>query len=432
MRATLLPTSRLSVLDEAVLWCDWTNGDWTNKGTGGSALNPTIVAANSVERCAGFGGYVSMATTCPDAAAIDLTAGFVVLADFQPLAWNPPVNPEQILAKPTGTDADDDDCYAVGLGTSGVPFIEWHDTTAGHKAKGFTTSDSATATITYTGTSRKRLCWQFVADNGSGGWTASLYSGDGGTDATTPDGVGLTLLSRITNTTDGAQTLSTSNNVLKIGDPFTGAIYRVRLYDSMSGSLLRDFCPSRNYASGTTMTSTTGEVWSNVNAPLDGVLAARWSDNDALDYTGAESGALVYRFSTPYLADVAGESFVYAEKITGTLGADALGYYLIDNNIGIDGFGFACGDGVDFGFALSNTGWATGANTVIVNIDRDGAAATVYVNGTARGTADITAVGTLANTRTLTVGGGCHLVHGQFGRILTAGEIASLTSVLGD
>lgn len=79
MRAALRPTCRDPLLDDAVWLFRASTETGRNEGTAGSALNPTsAVYVNGLEVPAFYGGQEAEASTCPDAAALDLTTGFVV------------------------------------------------------------------------------------------------------------------------------------------------------------------------------------------------------------------------------------------------------------------------------------------------------------------------------------------------------------------
>lgn len=397
-------------------------GSGVNEGTAGSALDATGVAYGP-GGSALFADNEELAATCPDAVDLDLTDGFAVAADLT-VEWRPAV-PSQILSKPTGTNTDTFDCYAVGFDGSGHPFIEWNDTVGGHNGPAFITGNGATADVTFdAGVAPRQLVYEFIADNGAGGWTARLYSGTPGA---------TTLLSEMVNTTDGAQTLTTSGADLRIGDPLGGGAARVRLAATLAdleADPLRDFYPERDYVSGTTMTSATDEVWSGViYTPTPAFLAATVADDAALDVASDADATLAFWFTTPYLADVDTEQYLYATRITGTAGVDGNGFQLNDIKLdafALDGFGVIAGDGADQALPLNNTGWAAGTHLVVVTIDRATDTLTVYVDGVSHATADITSVGALDPAADLILASAAHHAVAKWDSVEDPNAIASV------
>lgn len=419
--------------NEAVWLLRASTGTGENEGTAGAALDGSVVYVDgAVEKAAGFGGSESQAATCPDAAAIDLVAGFVVLVDFDPADWTP-ADPYQFLAKPLdgGTaTGETDDCYAIGLGTDGVPFIEWtRDGETVHNGPAFTTGNGADVTADLSGeVGRKTLCWEFIGDNGAGGWTARMYDADAGTDATTPDGVGLTQLSEIVNTVDGAQAIETSTEALRVGDFFAGAVYRCRLYDTMTGDLLRDFHPDGTWAAGTTMVATTGETWSNLWVlDQEAFVTATIPDDPALDIPADADATLAFWFTTPFLADVDGEQYIYVDRGTGTFGFNANGIRLTDIKFDAffaDFFGLLCGDGTDIANAVDNAGWAPGTRLVVITVDRATDTLTLYRDGVSHATADISAVGAIDPAADLVLANAAHLAAAKWDALLEPADVA--------
>ena len=385
----------------------------------------------SAEKCQ-WGGTDDAATgtSCPDAAALDLTSGFVVAVDVWPADWAPSI-PMQLVSKPTGTDGDTNDCYAVGIGTSGVPFIEWHDTVGGHNGPSFTTGLGATATVDFSAaTDRKQLVFEFICDNGAGGWTARLYSGTPGA---------TTLLSENVNTTDGAQTLSTSTAPLKIADPFIGRTYRARLYGTLGGALLRDFYPARDWVSGQSMTSGTGEVWSNVLIPTrsgwgvgdDAVLTV--ADDPLLDIGASDSATVFVVCST---ADPTGATFepIVSKAPAGTGWVSVL----------YGALGGAVGGAFVAGSPTTDAGPAPSAGVVVHcwRLDRDTDLLEMSTDGVLSGSpVDVSSLGDLSNAGAVTIGGlpmassypKSIVIHavGKINRALTSAEIAQLPTMLG-
>ena len=84
------------LLADAVVVLDATAG-LVNCGTAPVSVTGFVTGVG--DRACWFGGNESDAVSCPDANALDLTAGFVALVDFEPADWTPAL-PYQILAKP--------------------------------------------------------------------------------------------------------------------------------------------------------------------------------------------------------------------------------------------------------------------------------------------------------------------------------------------
>jgi hypothetical protein len=412
------------LLAEAVWLLRASTGTGENEGTAGAVLDAAAVCMDgSVELAAGFVGGEANAATCPDAAALDLTTGFVVWVDMT-ADWQPAI-PQQILAKPRTGDATTNDCYAVGFDNAGHPFVEWYDNTDGHVAPAFITDNGATSTVTFAaGAARRQIGFEWLST--AQGYTARFYTG-------TPESH--TLVSEIVNTTVGAQTIETSTDNLRIGDPVTGAIYRVRLYGTLGGALLRDFYPDRDYVSGTTMTAGTGEVWSGVLTDDDALfVSATVPDDSALDVAADADASWAFRFTQNNVANVDGELFVLANRDTGNMGVNGVGFRLLDIKVAAyssDFAGVVVGDGTDFGFGVGSH-WAAGTHTVVVTIDRDTDLMNVYVDGAANGASpvDISAVGALDPAADLTLGAAFHHAAAKWDRVLTADEIAALPYLL--
>lgn len=408
------------------------SGVWRNEGTAGSTLDATAVSAPwkmaGTERAAYFSGLPDEGATCPDAAAIDLTSGFVVAVDME-TDWQPAAA-QQILAKPRTGDATTDDCYAVGYDSSGHPFIEHYDTTDGHVAPAFLTANGATADVTFAdGVARRQLVFEWLST--AQGYTARIYSGVPGA---------TTLLSEIVNTTVGAQTIETSTDVLKIGDPVNGAIYRVRLYDTLGGTLLRDFYPDRDYATGKTMTSATGEVWSNVLVPESPAIGIRPGyftipDDPATDVNPTTTSLTVAALVT--CTDFAGAAAF--TPYVGKTSAAATGWFLASYGV-LGGLVAAAYEaGVPTATDASS---ATDGNRALLVMRFDAAAddLEVAVDGTLSGTPTSTAgVGDLGHGVGMNVGRlsvsdviARHLVHqvATWDRALTDAEIAALPYVM--
>lgn len=338
--------------------------------------------------------------------------------------WQPAI-PYQFLAKPTEGNADTNDCYAVGIGTTGSPFVEWHDTTDGHSGPSVITDLGWSTSVTYPDTVARRkfgIEWLSTAQ----GYTARFYTG-------TPESY--TLTSEVVNTSVGAQTLATSTDALRIADPLLGAIYRVRLYGTLNGACLRDFYPARDWASGTTMTSAaTGEVWSSVSTARGGpgFISATIPTGTGLNVTDGDSATLAFRFTQPNVADVDGELFTLVDRSTGTFGVDADGFRLLDIKIAAfssDFAGGAVGDGADNAFTVG-AHWAAGTHTAVWTINRANTTATLYIDGTSHATADISAVGAMDPSAALTLAAANHHGAAKFDRVLTAAEIARLPDLL--
>lgn len=400
------------------------SGAWLNEGTAGAVLDATVAFVDgSVEKAAGFDGLESNAATCPDAADLDLTTGFCVAVDMD-VDWQPAL-PQQILAKPRTGDATTDDCYAVGYDNAGHPFVEWYDTTDGHVTPSFITGNGATADVTFAdGYARRQLVFEWLST--AQGYTARVYSG-------TPEAP--TLLSEIVNTSVGAQTIEASTDGLRVADPVLGAVYRVRLYDSLGGTLLRDFYPDRDYVSGVTMTSggPEAETWSNVMVTDDAsFLTATVPDDAALDVAADADATWAFRFTQPNVANVDGEAFIVATRKTGAMGVDGDGFRLGDIKIaafGLDFAGAVVGDGADQGFVVG-AHWAAGEHTAVLTVDRATDIATLYIDGASHATADISAVGALDPAADLTLGSAFHHAAAKWDRALTPTEVAALGTLL--
>lgn len=390
---------------ETAVWAVDAAADPTgaNLGTTGADLDGTGVLYVAADEIAA-GPYTSEAgaATCPDANDLDLTAGFCVAVDVT-TDWRPSL-PQQILAKPRTGDPDTNDAYTVGFDENGYLFVEWYDGTDGHSGPAFITGNGADVTYQNPdGVARRQFVYEFVADNGLGGWTARLYTG-------TPEA--RTLVSTMENTTDGAQSIVTSTADLRIGDPCNGLIHRVRLYDELDGTLLRDFNPSVDWTSGTTMTSSaTGEVWSSVSVvagPGFGALAV--PDDPALDIAADADATLAFWFTQPNVANVDGEVFQLADRATGTLGGGGVGLRLLDIKVAAfsaDFAGMLVADGPDLG-AVVGAHWAAGEHVAVLTIDRDTDVATLYIDGVSHATADISAVGAIDPAAGLVLGAGAH------------------------
>lgn len=424
----VVPPGRASIdplLAEAVWWIDASDApDGANLGTAGSDLDGMgVLWLGDGEIAAGPYTSEAAAATCPDANDLDLTAGFCVAVDVT-TDWRPSI-PQQILAKPRTGDPDTEDAYAVGFDSNGVLFVEWHDGTGGHNGPGFVTGNGADVTYTNPdGVARRQFVYEFVADNGLGGWTARLYTG-------TPED--RTLVSTMENTTDGAQSIVTSTADLRVGDPCNGLIHRVRLYDELDGTLLRDFHPAEDWTSGTTMTSSaTGEVWSSVSAvegPAFGALTV--PDDSALDIAADASATLAFWFTQPNVANVDGEVYRLALREEGTIGAGGTGLVLIDIKIAAfasDFAGAAVSDGTNTGFALG-AHWSAGTHVAILVINRDTDVATLYIDGASHATADISAVGAIDPAADLVLGVGAHRSAAKWDRVLDVDEMEHLEAL---
>lgn len=429
-------TKRHPLLVDAEVWLRaerWSgSGVWPNDGSSGSTLDATAVNAPFKihgEPCGWFGGQTTHAATCPDAAALDLTSGFVVWVDME-ADWQPS-QASQILAKPQTGDPDTNDCYAVGFDTSGHPFVEWQDAVDGHVGPAFLVANGATADVTFAdGVARRQIGFEWLST--AQGYTARFYTG-------TPDSY--TLVSEIVNTTVGAQTITTSTDGLRVGDPITGAIYRLRLYGTLGGALLREYYPARDYSSGSTMNAPTGETWSNVlvcREPGMGIMPGYFTvpDNAALDVNPTTTSLTVAVVATSPNWAGASDFIPYAAKVSATGTGWVMASYGLAG--GLIGLSYEAGSptAIDAGTAPTDGNKAL----FVMRFDAASDDLEVAVNGTLTGSAANTAgVGDLGNTVAMNIGrlsvsdvvARC-IIHkvATWDRALTDSEVALLATVL--
>lgn len=201
---------------------------------------------------------------------------------------------------------------------------------------------------------------------------------------------------------------------------------------------------------GTWTSAATGETWTAgaASCVLERTTGRAWlsggstlltvADNALIDY-GTDDWSFCWVVSPQRVADDDTEVFDFGAKQSGFVGAGGSGVRLVDlklDSFGLDGFGMGVSDGANMAFALSNTGWTAGArHVVIVTMDRDGDL-TVYVDGVARGSADMSSVGNLS-TATGFVFGIVDVepillhAHAQWPRLLDATERAQVAARIG-
>lgn len=417
-------------------WVDGSgNGHDATLGSAVTFRDPTA------EVLAEYPGLESERSTCPDAADLDaMTGGFVVLFDVRPDATT--FN-GMIVGKPMDAVLENtNDSWAVMRSNSAsenrTVSFEYEDTVNGH-----TGSDSFTLG-TFTEGERWELCVEFIADDGAGGFTGNIYAVDGGTDATTPDGEGLTLIESVTTAHAGGagKAITPSNEPLGIGEAWDGGVARVRVYDSMGGSLLRDFYPARDGVDrATTFTSAgpVGETWTLASA------LSKPSRHEFRTATGND-GFLSVAHDAAIDFDATSESFTVMAVATSAAPGDGAFHGVVTKFAGAAGWNLGHYTALGGTYAmLVNGGAVTAIDAVTAIADNTRAVLALrhdhtadelelFVDGTGTGSpADTSAVTDTSNATALTIGGAAAFGGGQvadieavavWSRALTDAEIA--------
>lgn len=220
-----------------------------------------------------------------------------------------------------------------------------------------------------------------------------------------------------------------------------------------TGDLMARFDPAADASAplgpGDTFEAATGETWTlgadcavfdHPGTPAllcGGTTVMQVPDDDQLD-PGTADRTIAAALTAASIITADGGDAPVAQMASGVPGQGGVGWNLTDLRVdafGLDGFGFIASDGANTAVAISSTGWTAGECHVVVGaFDRDGNLVT-YVDGTARGSGDMSSVGSIAPTAALVfgrAGDGPFLLHAwaEWDRLLDADEIAAVTAAL--
>lgn len=454
----------------------WTSGDaLTNEGTnpGDAAALPAVGAETGgpVFLDPADGAYQAVHTntfspssfSTPDSTAIDIAGDIDLRAKWRTFA-DPTVgdteNRTAAIGRITNLTSDpgyDELSYELSIGVGGGPtpvpvgdvVLIWHDGTdqqTASYAAGLDPYESNEVRAT------------LDVDNGAGGWTASFYvRDDADPDVTTSDGKGWRLL--------GTDSDTGTTQIRDTSGPLTAMSFRcigtyAEVWDGIDGTLAASFYAADAAGfkanSGTFVSSETGETWTTgsessvVPVPAKRFLVgfdeagtatnASFSVADAAALDAGTADRTVALLCEPGdIADADMEVVVYCQKSSGSIGQGGAGWDIRDlrfDGFGVDGFGAAASDGTDTALAISNTGWTAARHLVVATMDRDGNL-TTYVDGTARGTADMTAVGSISTSTALEIGTAsgnpipwAFEAYAEWKRALTDDEVVELATLL--
>ena len=430
-------------------------GAWVNEGTGGTALDldgahasagtgkghpalvrPTDPAVFAVHADTN----VVRAFTTPDSAAVGITGDIDLRAKWRAIGNTEALENRsavvgRIQTLDTGVGGYDDVDYELSVDWDGEAQLIWTDSS--DALQGVSTSGAGLDPYSW-----NELKATLDVDNGAGGHTTTFYEKVSGSWVQ----IGSPIVS--VGTTD----IRDNGGPLMACD-FATMVEYVEVRSGIDGTLAASFyaddAASTPLGQGATLVSSgTGETWTcagmgsaifaNERAFVISDHLKFMTTDDALLDAGTADRALAFRMVVPAIADGSGE--VFAQKVTGQIGAPAgAGWQFLDINIPsppLDGFGIVVGDGnpANAKFARSNTGWTVGEHAVVINLDRDGNGV-VYVDGTARGTAALTGLGSISTSTDVILGAG-EVVwlckdRVEYDRVLTTAEVAELSALLG-